>query len=159
MNIIKNESILSSSSFQVINLFENDPFVGHITTPISNLFLLNNYLSKLPIYKKDLSSLLKGICLGLVHGYFLLGPFFIFSPLRNLQNNLLISFLTTSSFIFLLTLGLILYEKVSFNKNEEKNLHNSLFNKKDWIEFSSGFFSGGLAGVLFGTFILNFFFN
>lgn len=157
--MLKNESFYSSPNFQLINFFENDPFVGHISTPITNSFLLNKYLSKLPVYNKKSSPLLTGISLGLIHGYFLLGPFFTFGPFRNFKNNLLISSLSTISLIFLLTLSLILYGKVTFKKKENKTDENLIINNKNWYQFSSGFLNGGFGGILLATLFLNYFLN
>jgi photosystem I subunit 11 len=62
-------------TFDVISTFEDDPFVGHLSTPITTSSITKTYLSLLPAYKPGLSPLLRGINIGYVHGYFLLGPF------------------------------------------------------------------------------------
>ena len=57
-------------SFDVVSPFHNDPFVGHLSTPITTSNFTKSYLSLLPAYKAGLSPLLRGINIGFVHGYF-----------------------------------------------------------------------------------------
>ena len=40
-------------SFEVVSPFQDDPFVGHLSTPITTSSLTKTYLSLLPAYKKD----------------------------------------------------------------------------------------------------------
>ena len=72
-------------SFDVVSPFQGDPFVGHLSTPITSSNLTRAYLGLLPAYKSGLSPLLRGINIGFVHGYLLLGPFTKLGPLRDSQ--------------------------------------------------------------------------
>eukprot|EP01041_Mallomonas_annulata_P020512 gene20512-40309_t len=75
----------ANKSFGIVAPFQGDPFVGHLSTPVTTSNLTKSYLSLLPAYKAGLSPLLRGINIGFVHGYFLLGPFVKLGPLRDSQ--------------------------------------------------------------------------
>lgn len=147
---------LVNSSFDIISAFENDPFVGNLSTPITTSNFTKAYLSSLPVYQKNSSPLLRGISIGFSHGYFLFGPFFSLGPLRASEANAFIAFLSSTSLIIILTLALLIYGAVSFNKKNE-NLSSDLFTKKKWQTFSSGFILGGFSGISFAYLVLKFF--
>jgi photosystem I subunit 11 len=67
---------------EFIKAYNNDPFVGNLSTPVTTSTATKLYLGNLPIYRKGLSPLLRGINIGYVHGYFLLGPFVKLGPLQ-----------------------------------------------------------------------------
>ena len=108
----------SDNSFDLISPFQGDPFVGHLSTPISTSNLTKSYLSLLPAYKKGLSPLLRGINIGFVHGYLLLGPFVELGPLRDSEVANFIGFVSTISLIIILTTALLIYGYVRFSENE-----------------------------------------
>lgn len=146
----------SDSSFELISSFEKDPFIGHLSTPITTSHITKAYLASLPAYQKNLSPLLRGINIGFVHAYFLFGPFFSLGPLRNSEANAFIAFLSAVSLVIILTLGLSIYGWTSFsNGKEDKSLN--LFSLKNWQNFASGFIVGGLSGVSFAYLLLKFF--
>ena len=97
----------SNTSFDLISPFQGDPFVGHLSTPITSSNITKSYLSLLPAYKQGLSPLLRGINIGFAHGYFLLGPFVKLGPLRDSQVGNFIGFVSTISLIIILTVGLL----------------------------------------------------
>jgi len=140
-----------TKSFDVVSPFQGDIFVGHLSTPITTSNLTRSYLSLLPAYKAGLSPLLRGINIGYVHGYFLLGPFVKLGPLRDSQVANFVGFVSTLSLLIILTTCLLIYGFVSFSDskaNEEmsnKELVNFL-NSKGWSEFTSGFIVGGFGG-------------
>ena len=63
--------------------YKNDPFVGHLSTPITTSAATRAILGNLPAYRPGLSSTLRGLEVGMAHGYFLVGPFALLGPLRN----------------------------------------------------------------------------
>ena len=97
----------TSNSFDVVSAFEGDPFVGHLSTPITTSNLTKTYLSSLPAYQTGLSPLLRGINIGFVHGYFLLGPFVKLGPLRDSQVANFIGFVSTISLILILNKSIL----------------------------------------------------
>jgi hypothetical protein len=60
---------------QVIQPINGDPFVGMLETPVTSAPIVANYLSNLPAYRTGVSPLLRGVEIGLAHGYWLPGPF------------------------------------------------------------------------------------
>jgi len=132
-----------------IKPYNDDPFVGHLATPITSSSLTRALLKNLPAYRFGLTPLLRGLEIGLAHGYFLIGPFAKLGPLRNSDIGLLAGFLSTVGLILILTLGLTIYGAASFN--QDKNSGNELQTKKSWDQFKGGFFVGacGSAGFAF----------
>jgi hypothetical protein len=60
---------------QVIQPLNGDPFVSFLETPVTSSPLVVSYLSNLPAYRTGVSPLLRGVEIGLTHGFFLPGPF------------------------------------------------------------------------------------
>ena len=60
---------------QVVKPLNGDPFVGMLETPVTSSPIVANYLSNLPAYRIAVSPLLRGVEIGLAHGFFLVGPF------------------------------------------------------------------------------------
>jgi photosystem I subunit 11 len=144
--------IKKTDKFDVVASYADDPFVGHLSTPITTSSLTKAYLSLLPAYKSGLSPLLRGINIGFVHGYFLLGPFVKLGPLRNSEVANFIGFLATISLVIILTAGLLIYGFVTFSKTN--NLKNGLkkvpldfLTSSGWGQFTSGFIVGGFGGT------------
>jgi photosystem I subunit 11 len=145
-------------SYDVVSSFEGDPFVGHLSTPITTSSLTKTYLSLLPAYKAGLSPLLRGINIGFVHGYFLLGPFVKLGPLRDSQVANFVGFVSTISLIIILTTCLLIYGFVTFSDKNTKPTTNLLdiLSSKGWNQFTSGFIVGGFGGASIAYVLLKF---
>jgi photosystem I subunit 11 len=146
----------SNTSFDLISPFQGDPFVGHLSTPITSSNITKSYLSLLPAYKQGLSPLLRGINIGFVHGYFLLGPFVKLGPLRDSLVGSFIGFVSTISLIIILTVGLLIYGFVSFSENNKKEELVDFLTAKGWSQFTSGFIVGGFGGASVAYMLLKF---
>ena len=150
----------TDKSFDVISPFQGDPFVGHLSTPITTSSLTKSYLNLLPAYKAGLSPLLRGINIGYVHGYLLLGPFVKLGPLRDSEVANFIGFVSTISLIIILTTCLLIYGFVSFSETNKKTkeLENKIdfLNSKGWNQFTSGFIVGGFGGASVAYVLLKF---
>lgn len=72
-------------------------------TPVNTSSFTKNFLSNLPAYRSGLSPLLRGLEIGMAHGYFLIGPFDKLGPLRNTDVGLLSGFLSAVGLIIILT--------------------------------------------------------
>ena len=136
-----------------IKPYNDDPFVGHLATPITSSAVTKSILQNLPAYRFGLTPLLRGLEIGLAHGYFLIGPFVKLGPLRNSEIGLLAGFLSTVGLIIILTLGLTIYGIATF-ENDDLKLEpsvNHLQTRKAWDQFKGGFFIGacGSAGFAF----------
>lgn len=136
-----------------IKPYNDDPFVGHLATPITSSSVTRAILKNLPAYRFGLTPLLRGLEIGLAHGYFLIGPFFKLGPLRNSDIALFSGFLSTIGLIIILTLGLTIYGIAVFeqDKNIATKNFSQLQTKKAWDQFKGGFFVGacGSAGFAF----------
>ncbi|CAM9303326.1 unnamed protein product [Ascophyllum nodosum] len=136
-----------------IKPYNDDPSVGHLSTPITSSAATKAYLASLPAYRKGLSPLLRGLEIGMAHGYLLLGPFEKLGPLRESELSLLIGFLSSVALVTLLTVCLAMYGKVTFEDSDLINT-NELLTSKNWNQFTSGFFIGSFGGVSFAYLIL-----
>ena len=131
-----------------IKPYNNDPSVGHLSTPVTSSAATKAYLGSLPAYRKGLSPLLRGLEIGMAHGYLLLGPFEKLGPLRGSEISLLIGFLSSIGLITLLTVCLAMYGKVTFqesdndvvNKNTNKRFILVVNIKNKGLYFSKHFY-------------------
>ena len=134
-----------------IKSYNNDPFVGHLTTPITSSVITTSILQNLPAYRFGLTPILRGFEIGLAHGYFLIGPFVKLGPLRHSNIGLLAAFMSTIGLIIILTLGLTIYGITTFD-NKKLQLDNTLNNlqtRKAWNQFKGGFFVGACGSSTF----------
>ena len=138
-----------------IKPYNDDPFVGHLATPITSSAVTRAILQNLPAYRFGLTPLLRGIEIGLAHGYFLIGPFVKLGPLRDSNVNLLAGFLSTIGLIIILTLGLSIYGIAVFGENKSQNNVNDLQTKKAWDQFKGGFFVGACGSAGFALICLS----
>ena len=135
-----------------IKPYNDDPFVGHLATPITSSAVTRAILQNLPAYRFGLTPLLRGLEIGLAHGYFIIGPFTMLGPLRNSDVALFAGFLSTIGIIIILTVGLTIYGVATFGQEKSQaSTDNDLQTKKAWDQFKGGFFVGacGSAGFAF----------
>ena len=120
-----------------IKPYNDDPFVGHLATPITSSAVTRALLKNLPAYRFGLTPLLRGLEIGLAHGYFLIGPFAKLGPLRNSDIALFAGFLSTIGLILILTLGLTIYGIATFKTEKEtpEAGENDLQTRKAWDQF------------------------
>nr|YP_009394939.1 photosystem I reaction center subunit XI [Polysiphonia stricta]ARW63501.1 photosystem I reaction center subunit XI [Polysiphonia stricta] len=136
-----------------IRPYNNDPFVGNLSTPISTSSFTKNLLSNLPAYRRGLSPLLRGLEIGMAHGYFLIGPFDKLGPLRNTDIALLSGFLSAVGLIVILTACLSMYGSVSFGNTKDKS-KDVLQTSGGWSQFTAGFLVGAVGGAGFAYLLL-----
>nr|UAD87178.1 photosystem I reaction center subunit XI [Gracilaria pacifica] len=134
-----------------IQSYNNDPFVGNLSTPVSTSTFTKGLLNNLPAYRRGLSPLLRGLEIGMAHGYFLVGPFDKLGPLRNTDVALLSGFLSSVGLIIILTVCLLMYGNVSFDKNYSKDI---LQTPEGWGQFTAGFLVGAVGGSGFAYLLL-----
>nr|YP_010197361.1 photosystem I reaction center subunit XI [Gracilaria domingensis]UAD85368.1 photosystem I reaction center subunit XI [Gracilaria domingensis] len=134
-----------------VQSYNNDPFVGNLSTPVSTSTFTKGLLSNLPAYRRGLSPLLRGLEIGMAHGYFLVGPFDKLGPLRNTDVALLSGFLSAVGLIIILTVCLSMYGNVSFDKNDSQDILNT---SEGWGQFTAGFLVGAVGGSGFAYLLL-----
>jgi photosystem I subunit XI len=141
---------------QVVQPYHGDPFVGHLSTPISDSGFTQTWLSSLPAYRKGLSPIGRGLEIGLAHGYFLVGPEVVFGTNRDFPGEpYLAAFLTAIVLILLGTIGmnaqgLARLKSAADNPSESDALKTS----EGWNEFASGFFIGAAGSAFMAYFLL-----
>jgi len=135
---------------------ENDPQIGMLATPVSSSPLTKIWVKNLPIYRPGLSPLVRGLEIGMAHGYLLLGPFLKLGPLRNTDQALLAGFGGASGLVVILSVCLFIYGGAVFQGRRQPvgNLPDNLRTYGDWSLFTSGFLVGGVGGVIFASFML-----
>lgn len=135
-----------------IKPYNDDPFVGNLATPVSTSSFTRNLLSNLPAYRVGLSPILRGLEVGLAHGYFLVGPFYKLGPLRNSDVALLSGFFASIGLIVIMTACLAIYGVVSF---EESQPSDQLQSAKGWRQFTSGWLVGSVGGASFAYILIS----
>lgn len=136
---------------QFVKPYNDDPFVGNLSTPITTSSLTRTFLSNLPAYRTGLSPLLRGLEIGMTHGYFLVGPFYKLGPLRNSEVALLAGVFSALGLIIIMSACLAIYGVVSFNDNENDN---QLQSSKGWRQFTSGWLVGAMGGSSFAYILI-----
>merc|ERR1712054_141117 len=141
-----------------VNLpLNGDPFVGMMETPVTSSPIVSNYLSNLPAYRIAVSPLLRGVEIGLAHGFFIVGPFIKLGPLRNSEAAEVAGCLSGAGLILILTACLTMYGVAQFQGDETPLKSKTLTGRtiisdpaktpEGWSKFSAGFLFGGLSGV------------
>ena len=103
------------ATYQVVQPINGDPFIGSLETPVTSSPLVAWYLSNLPAYRTAVSPLLRGIEVGLAHGYLLVGPFALTGPLRNTPVHGQAGALGAAGLVAILSVCLTMYGVASFN--------------------------------------------
>eukprot|EP00246_Nothoceros_aenigmaticus_P009374 TRINITY_DN24849_c0_g1_i1.p1 TRINITY_DN24849_c0_g1~~TRINITY_DN24849_c0_g1_i1.p1 ORF type:complete len:256 (-),score=23.55 TRINITY_DN24849_c0_g1_i1:156-824(-) len=154
-----------SEKYQVIEPLNGDPFIGSLETPITSSPLIAWWLSNLPGYRTGVNPLLRGVEVGLAHGFFLVGPFVKSGPLRNTELAGLAGSLGAAGLVVILSLGLTIYGIAQFQEGQSssapsltltgrKKEADKLQTAQGWANFSGGFFFGGLSGVAWAYILL-----
>lgn len=118
-----------------------DPQIGNLMTPINNSSPVKFFIDWLPYKRPGMSPLLRGLEIGMAHGYWLVGPFAILGPLRNEPIGLLAGFLSACGIVLLMTMALSIYSYVTDDDT-------FLGSKENWSNFAAGFLVGGFGGAI-----------
>ena len=152
-------------TYQVIQPINGDPFIGSLETPVTSSPLIAWYLSNLPAYRTAVSPLLRGIEVGLAHGFLLVGPFVKTGPLRDTPVAGGAGSLAAAGLVVILSICLTMYGVASFKEGEpstapsltltgRKKEPDQLQTADGWASFTGGFFFGGISGVIWAYFLL-----
>ena len=154
-----------AEKYQVVEPLNGDPFIGGFETPVTSSPLVAWYLSNLPAYRTAVSPLLRGVEIGLAHGYLLVGPFVLAGPLRNSVVRGEAGALAAGGLVAILTICLTIYGIASFKEGApslapsltltgRQKTADKLQTAEGWASFAGGFFFGGLSGVYWAYFLL-----
>lgn len=145
---------MSESGYkQVVQPYNDDPFVGHLATPISASGFTKAYIGNLPAYRPGLSPILRGLEIGMAHGYFLIGPWTLLGPLRDSEFASLGGLISALTLVLIATACLASYGLVSFQGQSGTNA-DSLQSADGWSQFAAGFFIGGMGGAFVAYFLM-----
>ena len=142
---------------QVVKAYNDDPFTGHLSTPISDSGFTRAFINNLPIYRKGLAPLARGLEVGLAHGYFLVGPEILLGPGRDFSNDpYFAALLTAVAIIIIGTIGLNAHGLVSLKSATEcAPGTDAMQTSEGWSQFASGFFLGGTGSAFMAYFLLD----
>ena len=147
----------NSRDIEMIQPYGGDAFLGHLSTPVSDSAFTRAFIGNLPAYREGLSPLLRGLEVGMAHGYFLYGPFALLGPLRDSDLASVAGLLATLGMVMILTVALSIHGGADVNKPPvtaaTPNPPESLWTKTGWSEFAGGFFLGACGGAFFAYFL------
>lgn len=138
---------------ELIKPYNGDPFVGHLSTPISDSDFTRAFIGNLPAYRKGLSPILRGLEIGLAHGYFLIGPWVKLGPLRDSDVAALGGLISGLALILIATACLSVYGLVSFQGENASS--DPLKTAEGWSQLTGGFFIGATGGAFVAFFLLS----
>ncbi|MBD0344837.1 MAG: photosystem I reaction center protein subunit XI [Coleofasciculus sp. Co-bin14] len=144
---------------EVVKPYAGDPFLGNLETPINSSPLARAYINNLPAYRRNVSPLVRGIEIGLAHGFFLFGPETLLGPLRETKVAYVGGLLTAIAIILVATVGMSIYGIVSFQTGGDFEVQNprtpeELKTADGWSQLTAGFFVGGMAGAFVAFFLV-----
>jgi photosystem I subunit 11 len=145
-----------------IKPYKGDPFLGNLSTPINDSPLVKAFIGNLPAYRPGLTPFMRGLEIGMAHGYFLIGPEIVVGPLRETSHGANLSGLITAVYIAALAcLGISLFALTTFQGNP-RGAYNRfsqddlrpLRTKEAWFQLNGGVFLGAMGGAAFAYFLL-----
>ncbi|HEY9667772.1 MAG TPA: photosystem I reaction center subunit XI [Coleofasciculaceae cyanobacterium] len=144
---------------EVVRPYDGDPFIGNLETPINSSPLALAYINNMPAYRRNVSPLVRGVEIGLAHGFFLFGPETLLGPLRETDVAYVGGLLTAIAIILVATVGMSIYGIVSFQTGGDFEVQNprtpsELKSAEGWSQLTAGFFLGGMAGAFVAFFLL-----
>ncbi|MBO0349375.1 photosystem I reaction center protein subunit XI [Phormidium pseudopriestleyi FRX01] len=147
---------------EIVKPYGGDPFVGHLSTPVSDSAFTKAFIGNLPAYRKGLSPILRGIEIGMAHGYFLIGPWIKYGPLRDYPEAANLGGLVSAmSLILIGTACMSVYGIASFQATGDDDYPSKnpqapadLKTAEGWSQLTAGFFVGGMGGVFVSYFLL-----
>jgi photosystem I subunit XI len=142
--------------------YKGNPWLGNLSTPINSSPLVRAYIQNLPAYRPGLPPFMRGLEIGMAHGYFLVGPEIVVGPLRETAHGANLSGLITSIYITASAcLGISIFALATFQGNPRGsyNSHSQddlrpLRKKEDWFGLCGGIFLGSMGGAIFAYLLL-----
>lgn len=144
---------MPENNTEAIKPYNGDPFVGHLATPISASDFTKTFIGNLPAYRKGVAPILRGLEVGMAHGYFLIGPWVLLGPLRDSEFASLGGLISGLAMVLIATACLSIYGIVSF-QGKPTNSEDSLQSSEGWSQFAAGFFIGGMGGAFAAHFLI-----
>ena len=145
-----------------IQPYQGNPWLGNLATPINSSGWVKAYINNLPAYRPGLTPFLRGLEIGMAHGYFLVGPEVVVGPLRGTAHGANLSGLITAVYITVSAcLGISIFALATFQgaPRGAYNLHSQdrlrpLRQKEDWFQLCGGILLGSMGGAIFAYVLL-----
>jgi len=153
---------MANTDTEVIKPYQGNPFVANLSTPINDSPLAKAFINNLPAYRKGLTPFMRGLEIGMAHGYFLVGPEVVVGPLRETAHGANLSGLITAIFITVSAcLGISIFALSTFQGNP-RGAYNSyckdplrpLRTREEWNQLNGGIFIGSMGGAVFAYLLL-----
>ncbi|BAY85953.1 photosystem I reaction center protein subunit XI [Calothrix parasitica NIES-267] len=153
---------MANTDTEVIKPYQGNPFVANLSTPINDSPLAKAFINNLPAYRKGLTPFMRGLEIGMAHGYFLVGPEVVVGPLRETAHGANLSGLITAIFITVSAcLGISIFALTTFQGNP-RGAYNSyckdplrpLRTREEWNQLNGGIFIGSMGGAVFAYVLL-----
>ena len=150
------------SEEDLVQPYQGNPCLGNLATPINNSGLVKAYINNLPAYRPGLTPFLRGLEIGMAHGYFLVGPEVVVGPLRETAHGANLSGLITAVYITVSAcLGISIFALATF-QGDPRGPYNSqsqdrlrpLRRKEDWFQLCGGILLGSMGGAIFAYVLL-----
>jgi photosystem I subunit XI len=131
---------------------------GDLQTPINSSPLVKNLFKNMSFYRSGLSPVRRGLEVGLVHGYILVGPFAKFNPLRYTPEGTLVALLSTFGLVIISTALIVLYAGSQFPPPLKATATpappEEFKSPNAWNQYAGGFMAGGFIGAIVAYLIL-----
>jgi photosystem I subunit 11 len=145
-----------------IKPYKGDPFRANLSTPINDSPLAKAFINNLPAYREGVTPFLRGLEIGMAHGYFLVGPEVVVGPLRETAHGANLSGLITAIYIAVSAcLGISIFAITTFQGNPRgaynsysKDALRPLRTKEEFTQLNGGIFLGAMGGAVFAYFLL-----
>ncbi|HEY9294852.1 MAG TPA: photosystem I reaction center protein subunit XI [Phormidium sp.] len=146
---------------EVVKAFNGDPFLGNLSTPINDSAFTKTFINNLPAYRKGLSPIIRGLEIGMAHGYFIVGPWIKLGPLRDYGEAANLGGLISGlALILIATACMSVYGLASFQENvstvpsQNPQAPAQLKTAEGWSQLTAGFFVGAMGGAFVAFFLL-----
>jgi photosystem I subunit XI len=137
----------------LIQPYNGDPLLGNLSTPISDSGFTRAFIGNLPAYRAGLSPILRGLEVGMAHGYFIVGPWTKLGPLRDSDFAALGGLIGGVGLLLIATVCLSAYGIVSFQGSPTCD-GDPLQTSEGWSQFTAGFFVGSMGAAFVAFFLL-----
>lgn len=111
------------------------------------------FLRNLPIYRQGISSLFRGLEIGMAHGYWLAGPLTVLNSIEQPEAAAQVGLILTIFVVGFITISLSWYQ-VEKSAEPREILFYWLKDREQWNQFRGGFLVGASGGALLAYFLL-----
>ncbi len=135
-----------------------DPQGSNLATPINNSKLAKAIVNSFSAYRQGLSPMRRGIEVGVAHGYWQIGPFFEFNPLRYSEWGALTALLSDIGLVVISAASIVLYAATKplppVPTLTVPHPPSVFASTKGWDTYATGFLIGGVGGAVLAYLIV-----